>query len=501
MSFELLLGRYAGQSWAAVFESGRVVEVYIELLRGETEVGKIIKARVSRVLPGIQAAFIDLGGEQDGFLPVRDLMAAGESVAHWEQGGANSHPRDVAPIEDRIRVGSELLVQVARDALGTKGARLTCNLSIAGRLLVLFPRLHARKVSRKIDDPEERERLLGMAQRLPDEQLGFVVRTAARGASERAIRADAEDLRDTWHEIDARIKQAASPSVVYEAHNLVFRMLRDAPREVLGRIIVEDVEDRDSVLRMLDRIDPDLSSHVEMHTGRESLFETYNIETEIGKALRAKVWLKSGGYLIIEPTEALVSIDVNTGKFVGRKHLEETVLKTNLEAAREVTRQLRLRSLGGVIVIDFIDMESEASRREVIEALEEGLRSDRARTKVFGFSELGVLQLTRKRSMPGLAEQLTRRCILCSGTGRIKAAISVASAALAEVQRIAAHTDEPTLTVRARSEVVEVLNELISTLGPSLISGARLELEIDGQMHPETFEVHRRPGSDSAETA
>jgi ribonuclease G len=369
MSFELLLGRYAGQSWAAVFESGRVVEVYIELLRGETEVGKIIKARVSRVLPGIQAAFIDLGGEQDGFLPVRDLMAAGESVAHWEQGGANSHPRDVAPIEDRIRVGSELLVQVARDALGTKGARLTCNLSIAGRLLVLFPRLHARKVSRKIDDPEERERLLGIAQRLPDEQLGFVVRTAARGASERAIRADAEDLRDTWHEIDARIKQAASPSVVYEAHNLVFRMLRDAPREVLGRIIVEDVEDRDSVLRMLDRIDPDLSSHVEMHTGRESLFETYNIETEIGKALRAKVWLKSGGYLIIEPTEALVSIDVNTGKFVGRKHLEETVLKTNLEAAREVTRQLRLRSLGGVIVIDFIDMESEASRREVIEAI------------------------------------------------------------------------------------------------------------------------------------
>ncbi len=514
MSSELLVSRLGGMTWAALREDGVTVELRVEREGERGAVGRIVKGRVTRVLPGIQSAFLDVGSGRDAFLHVGDLVLPGErppepapgvdlelTPAADEEGEDGedldrdgSRPRTPArggPIEDRLKEGRELLVQVAREGIGTKGARVTCFVALPGRYLVYMPQLEFRGISRKITDPDERSRLRAVLDVLPALPGGFIVRTAGEGAEEPAFRADAEMLRAEWDGIEARAARSTAPAVVHTELDLLLRLLRDAPREGLDRIVLDDPDFHDRAIAYLSALAPTLATRVRFHAGAAPLLEAHGIDLEIEKALRPKVWLKSGGYLVIQQTEALVSIDVNTGKFVGASRPEETVLRTNLEAAAEIGRQLRLRDLGGIIVVDFIDMDSAENRRQVLAALEETLRRDRARTKVVGISDLGLVQLTRKRTRPGVGTSLTRACPLCGGHGRVKAPETVAREALSEVLRLLPGLDEQTLVVRIHPDVATVLRLALQTAGPRIdpTLAARIRVEEDPTARPDRFDV------------
>jgi len=408
MSSELFISRIGSGIWAALREDGSTVELRTEQEPRRALAGRIIKARVTRILPGMQSAFLDIGDEHGALLHARDLVLPGR--VH-EPG---------TPIEDRLRQGQELLVQIARERLGSKGAKVTCTISVAGRLLVLLPHSGHHGVSRRISDQKERERLLAILQSLPVENCALLASTAAFGASQGALAGELEALTRTWEEINHSASSMSAPSVVHREPDFLLQLLRGAAAAKLKRIIFDNEDDKRQALIHLREIDPKLAPEVVLHARAEPLFESYGLHEDIEKALRARVWLKSGGYIVIEETEALVSIDVNTGKFLGGTGVEQTALRTNLEAAVEIGRQLRLRDLGGIIVIDFIDMASEESRRQTLEALQQVLAGDSAKTKIVGLSDLGLMQLTRKRTRPSLEALTTSPCPLCRGRGRVK---------------------------------------------------------------------------------
>jgi ribonuclease G len=408
MSSELFISRVGGRVWAALREDGATVELRTEQEPRRALAGRIIKARVTRVLPGMQSAFLDIGDEHGALLHARDLVIPGRT---HEPG---------TPIEDRLRQGQELLVQIARERLGSKGAKVTAAISIAGRLLVLLPHSGRHGVSRRISDQEERERLHAILQRLPLEHGSFLARTAACGATEGALAGESEALVRTWEEINDSASLMSAPSVVHREPDFLLQLLQGSAAAKLERIVFDNEDDKRQALIHLREIDPALAPEALLHPSPAPLFESYGLQEDIEKALRARVWLKSGGYIVIEETEALVSIDVNTGKFLGGTGLEQTALRTNLEAAVEIGRQLRLRDLGGIIVIDFIDMASAESRRQTLEALQQVLAADSAKTKIVGLSDLGLMQLTRKRTRPSLKALTTLPCPHCRGWGRVR---------------------------------------------------------------------------------
>jgi len=433
MGAEWFVARRGGQIWAALREDGKTVEFRVESSEGP-EVGRIIKGRVTNVVTGIQSAFLELGTERDGFLHARDLLLPGETAVPpfdpartygLSSADDSSSAVAVPPIQDRLKVGRELVVQITRGPLGSKGARVSSYLTLAGRLMVLFPQLGLRSVSRKIEESPERDRLKSIVEDLPGGEVGFVARTAARGASEEDLRADAEQLLGRWRRVQHEIENSTVPAVLMPEPDLLLRLLRDAPPEGYDRIVLEQLEDRERADEWLREQVGRYATQLELHTGPVSVFEAHGLERDIEKSLRPRVWLKSGGYIVIEQTEALVSVDVNTGKFVRKKCMEETVVRTNLEAAGEIARQLRLRDLGGIIVIDFVDMAQAEGRTQVRVRLDEALRHDPARTHVVGMSELGLMQLTRKRTRPGPAMMLTRKCPTCAGRGRVDRAATV----------------------------------------------------------------------------
>ncbi len=477
-------------------------------------VGRIVKARVSRILPGIQSAFLDVGQDRDAFLHASDLLLPGDpipplldafggSVADESDDGIEGEAETLSlrgsrrnalpapPIEDRLKEGQELVVQVAREALGGKGPRVTCLVSLPGRNLVYAPRLPFRGVSRRIHDPDERQRLRDILANLPDAPGGFIVRTAGAGAPVADFETDARLLLHTWAGIEQDIRRSPAPSILHSDLDLFLRSLRDARSGSLDRVVVDDERLYRTGLDYLRKLDPQLASRLTRHIGPEALFDAMDVADDIEKALRPRVWLRSGGTIVIEQTEALVSIDVNTGKFVGSRRAEETVLKTNLEAAEEIARQLRLRDLGGIIVVDFIDMDRPEHRHRVIEVLESALLRDRARTKIVGLSELGLLQLTRKRTRPGIAAALTRGCPWCSGTGRVKTTETVAYEALYEVRRLAALFAAGDLTVRAHPDVARALRVAIQAAGASIHATVveRLRIVDSAESRPDQFDV------------
>lgn len=407
MSYELLFSRIEGRLWMARREDGSVVELRAEQDDDEAHSGCIVKGRVSNVLRGIQSAFLDIGGDRSVFLHASDLSAVGD-------------PKSTVPIQDRLREGNEVVVQVVREGRGGKRARVTCNLTIPGRMLVLVPNITRNAVSRRIPDYDERARIQGILEDLPDEECGWIARTAAVGADAQRLGLEAERLLGAWRDLRKRAAELSAPSVLLREPDLLTEVLRDSSSDSLEAIVLDDVDDRQRALDLLRIVDPVAASKLRLHTGEVGLFEATGVNAEIDKALRPRVWLKSGGYLVIEETEALVSIDVNTGKFLGKGDFEQTVLRTNCEAAREIARQLRLRGLGGIIVIDLIDMRGRDDREQVLSLFEEQLRKDAARTRVVGISDLGLLQLTRKWSRPGIAHQLTRPCDSCHGQGRVR---------------------------------------------------------------------------------
>jgi ribonuclease G len=360
--------------------------------------GRIIKARVTRVLPGMQSAFLDIGDEHNALLHARDVVGL------------------EGAIEERLRPGAELAVQVAREGQGSKGAKVTTFLSIPGRLVVLLPQAESRAVSRRIRDEQERERLSLILEGLPAEGMGLIARTAAGGAAESELAAEVELLLRSWEGIRKDIPSLSTPSVIHREAGLLAQLLQEASSHDIERLLFDDESD----WLQARELNPTLASRIILRPAPPTLFDSMGLREDVERALRSRVWLKSGGYIVIEETEALVSIDVNTGKYLGRHDLEETALRTNLEAAGEIARQLRLRDLGGVVVVDFVDMASDESRGRTLERLRRGLAEDPARTKVIGMSELDLLQLTRKRARPALGALVTEPCSGCGGRGVVK---------------------------------------------------------------------------------
>ena len=454
-SREILIDRNPFQTRVALLESGRAAELFFERPRKQGSVGDIYLGRVSRVLPGMQAAFVDIGLERDAFLYVADVRDEWEE---FDDSPAEEEPaaRPAISIDDLLKEGQQLIVQLVKEPIGAKGARVSTNISLPGRLLVYTPYSPKAGVSRRIEDEAERERLRVALESFPGGR-GFIARTAAQGREIAEFEPDRIFLSALWESILSRSRSSQAPALLHGEQDLLLRSLRDLVTEDVAAIRVNDHDALGRIVEFLHVIEPSMVPRVKLHR-RDSLFEEFGVEAEIEKALKSKVWLKSGGYLVINPTEALVSIDVNTGKFVGKDSLEETVLAVNLEAVREIVRQIRLRDLGGILVVDFIDLEHEDHRRALFDAFEAEMKKDRAKSKLLAISEFGLVQITRKRSRPSLDRVLTRPCPCCGGNGRVKNDFTVALEIRREILKLSdSLTPGETVVVRSTPEVAKVL--------------------------------------------
>jgi ribonuclease G len=442
---------------AAFLEDRRVVEVYIERAGQQRVVGNIYKGRVENVLPGMSAAFVNIGLERNAFLYVDDARDYEKLVASGS-GRAKNGKSKARGISDVLRQGQSIIVQVTKEPIGTKGARVVTHLTIPGRYLVLMPTVEHVGVSRRIQDEKERERLKKLAKDLRPKGMGLIVRTLAEGQSQEELEQDIKFLTKVWEQIQRQGKRTGAPALLYKDHDLVFRLIRDCFSREFNRFIVDSREEYQKVLEILDTLAPHLRSRVfYYHDENIPIFEFYGVEADLERALKRKVWLESGGYLVIDQTEALTSIDVNTGKYTGSKNLADTVLKTNLEAAREIARQLRLRDIGGIIIIDFIDMVSSADEEKVLAVLEEEVKRDRNKTHVLGFTNLGMVEMTRKKTRQNIGDYLQRPCPYCGGTGRVLSEETLAFMIEREIRQFAREHDVEAMMVEVHPSVAAML--------------------------------------------
>ena len=434
----------------AVQDGNLLTELYVERSDRRSIVGNIYKGIVTNVLPGMQAAFVDIGLSKDAFLYAGDYTAnlgveehapdavpdAEDETADVDVGDAEPEPRReaMAPIEEMLRKGQEVLVQVSKEPLGTKGARVTSFVSIPGRYIVYMPQARHVGVSRRIHDDAERDRLRGIVKDLPPPPGGFIVRTVAEGKGEEDLVADIQFLSRLWGQVQSRFESAKAPSLLHEEMDVTFRVVRDLFSPEVDEFLVDSETAYEKCLQFATSLVPQLAPRVKRWDKEAPIFEATGIEREIDKALRRRVWLKSGGYIVIDHTEALVAIDVNTGKYVGKRDLEETILKINLEAVTEVVRQIRLRDLGGIIIIDFIDMERSEHRDQVFKALKKVLADDKARTNVLEISELGLVEMTRKRVRQSLQSLFCAPCPTCKGSGVVKSDATLAAEIFRKIQ-------------------------------------------------------------------
>ena len=438
----------------AVQERNLLTELYLERHRHRSIVGSVYKGTVTNVLPGMQAAFVDIGLSKDAFLYAGDytanltdagpaMLAGADDDADPDaeaEGEGDEEPKREAtgPIEEMLSRNQEVLVQVSKESLGTKGARVTSFISIPGRYVVYMPQARHVGVSRRIRDERERDRLRAALRSLKLPPGGFILRTNAEGKGEEEFAHDVEFLSRLWSQIQARFEQAKSPAALHEEMDLTFRVVRDLFSPEVDEFVVDDRAAYDKCVGYVQALVPALEERVRLYTERAPIFDAFGIEKDIEKALRRRVWLKSGGYIVIDHTEALVSIDVNTGKYVGKRDFEQTVLKINLEAATEVMRQIRLRDLGGIIIIDFIDMEVLEHREQVYKAVKRALAEDKARTNVLEISELGLVEMTRKRVRQDLRALLSQSCPTCRGAGVVKSNETLATEIYRAIQAKAA---------------------------------------------------------------
>ena len=406
----------------------------------------------------------------------------------------NAQTSDLPIISELLKQGQEILVQIAKEPIAKKGARITSHIALPGRFLVFMPTVNHVGVSRKISSDEERQRLKRiLISEKGTVSGGFIVRTAADGASEDDLRADIRFLISLWTEIKQRSDTAKAPALIYHDLNLVERILRDQVSDNFSTIWVDTEAEYERIVRFLNRFQPSLVRRVKLYTKETPLFEQFGIQDEITKALKSKVWLKSGGSIVINQTEALVAIDINTGKYVGKTaRLEDTILKTNLDAIPEIVRQIRLRDLGGIIVIDFIDMDERKNRNKVMQALEEELKSDRAPSKVLQFNDFGLVAITRKRVKQSLERTLSIQCAICAGTGMVKSPTTVCNEIYIEMRKMQSHLERQDVLLRVHPEVVKTLklgnarwlNELEEMSGKTII------VKSDPTLHPEQFDIH-----------
>ncbi len=476
MTAEILISAGNHEARAAVVEDGVLQEVVQERSSRRGLISNIYKGRVSRVLPGMQAAFIDIGMERTAFLHASDI-----------------EPTHTENIRALVAEGNEILVQVVKDPLGTKGARLTTHITLPSRYLVYLPKGQGVGVSARIESEAERERLRAAVQVAvePGEAAGFIVRTAAEDAAPEALRADMTYLRKLWEFVRQKGLRTQPGNLVHADLPLHLRVLRDFLRPDIDRVLIDRPSPHREMLEFAAAFMPEAVARIELHTEARPIFELHHIEDEIQKALERKVPLKSGGHLVIDQTEAMTTIDVNTGAFVGHRNLEETIYRTNLEAAVTIARQLRLRNLGGIIIVDFIDMEEVEHRRQVIQAFEKALRSDHVKTSISSVSPLGLVEMTRKRTRESLQHVLCRPCPACEGRGFVKTAETVCYEIFRAILRQARQLDNQNLMVMAHQDVVErLLDEESSALGElALVTGKPIRLQTEAAYGIDQFDV------------
>jgi len=478
---DILINVTPQETRVAVITSGVVQELHIERAQSLGMVGNIYVGRVARVLPGMQSAFIEIGLERAAFLHVADI---------WEQRQSGA---EVKPIERILSEGQPLMVQVVKDPIGTKGARLSTQISIAGRLLVYLPQDPHIGISQRIEDEADRLHLRDMLQRvLPlDETGGFIIRTVAETATESELLADVDYLRKLWHDIRARGALCAPQTLLYRDLSLAQRVLRDIVHDETGRIIVDSRENFSRLQAFASEYMPNVLPRLEHYTGERPLFDLFNAEEEIQKALGRRVELKSGGYLIVDQTEAMTTVDVNTGGFVGVRNFDDTIFKTNLEAAQVMARQLRLRNLGGIIILDFIDMENEEHKRAVLAELQKALSRDRTKITLNGFTALGLVEMTRKRTRESLEHVLCQTCPTCDGRGVVKTARTVCYEILREILREARQFDAREFRILASQSVIDVfLEEESQSLAMlSDFIGKPVSMQVESSCGQEQFDI------------
>ncbi|MCB1183091.1 Rne/Rng family ribonuclease [bacterium] len=492
MRKEIVINSSPHEIRIAMLEDGELVELLVEGADAKRIVGNVYKGKVTSVKPGLQAAFVDIGLERAGFLHASDLDHDDSEEEEAPAGGrGRRRQRHVPDIGTVLKVGDEILVQVTKEPISSKGPRLTADISLPGRYLVMMPKGRHVGVSRKIDDRRERARLKSLLNKYRPEEGAFIIRTAATAMTEDAVKQDVTYLSELLEKISTGGREAAAPALVHEDVGMVVALIRDIFKEDTARLIIDDRDDFERLRTYVTTFAPELKNRIEIYKGDLPIFDHFEIEPEIKKTLDKRVWMKKGGYLIIEPTEALVSIDVNTGRFTGRRNQEETILQTNMLAAREVARQLRLRDFGGIIVIDFIDMESEANKKKVFNELKTHLKRDRARHKVFQVSGLGLVEMSRQRVRPSLLSQLSDDCPYCTGTGKVLSMETMSNRIERLVHRIAIVTRESRLQIQANPVLALYLLEERPEQFRELCRTFDIELNVldDAALHIEEFRI------------
>jgi ribonuclease G len=457
---------------AAILEDRELVEIYLERREAPSIVGNIYLGRVKDILPGMQAAFIDIGVGRNAFLYVEEIVFPRES-----------EDEPMPPIQHLLKPGQDILVQVIKEPMDSKGARVTTQITLPGRYLVLLPYSDFVGASRRLAD-EERHRLKEVCERIKPRGKGLIARTAAEGAAVEDLREDVKRLLLYWRRINRKVRASAPVQLIYQEPQLALRIVRDVFSTEFRRLVLDNQEDRESIIEFLESTDPELIKRVEFYSERLPLFDKYNINQDIENAMKRKVWLRSGGYISIDHTEALTAIDVNTGKYVGKTTLEQTIFKTNLEAVVEVVRQLRLRDIGGIIVIDFIDMQDIENREEVFRVLNEALAMDRTKTRVIEISRLGLVEMTRKNVSQGLLESQAEICPCCHGLGVILADATIGVQVYRQIKRLAATHASESFIFRVNPRGKEFLERKGKLTGSVLHLdwGKRAHLLFDGSV-------------------
>jgi ribonuclease G len=500
---EIVINADPHETRVAVLEDRELTEILVERADRPHMVGDIFKGKVNAVLPGMQAAFVDLGLPKTAFLHVSDLAESLKDIddlsdleEHRRRGKRRTSQ---LKIEDFLEKGEEILVQVTKEPISTKGARVTQQISLPGRFVVFMPGLDHVGVSRKIEGREERSRLKQIIAEIKPANAGVIVRTAGEGKTKKDFSADVKNLAKLWTKIEKKALLAKAPAVINSEMEMSIGLIRDLFTEDINQVTVDSKEVHDEVMEYLKSFSPELRSRVKQFKGNKPIFDHFGIEAEIEKLMQRKVWLKKGGYLSIDQAEALVAIDVNTGRFTGRKNQEDTIFKTNMEAAREVARQLRLRDLGGIIVIDFIDMEIESNKRAVLDELRMYLKGDRSRTKTFEVSALGLVEMTRQRQGPSLFHYFTEDCPTCAGSGKVYSLESILRRLERLLRRVGVGGKERNLQVKLNPEVavyvLEDNNHRIEALEKQY--KLRIDFKDDPQLKREDIRlIQAKNGSD-----
>ena len=508
MPSELVINVTSQETRIALIENGILAELFIERRSERGIGGNIYKGRVVRVLPGMQAAFVDIDLDRSAFLYVDDvyedydyleLMMGGsrengDVALERDRKDTLAPSRYSSPIEDMLHEGQEVLVQVSKEPIGSKGARVTAHISLPGRYLVFMPTVDHIGVSRRIEDEGERKRLKEIVSRIKPPEAGFIVRTASEGRTEEDLLMDLNFLLKLWERVQHKKVNAPVPSIIHSDLDICLRAIRDLYTKDVGKVVVDSAKEYNELIEFIETFIPQLKYSIEFYEAEEPIFDAYGIEVEISRALGRKVWLKSGGYIVIEETEALTAVDVNTGKYVGKGNPEDTILKTNLEAVKEIAYQLRLRNIGGIIIIDFIDMEREGGRERVFQTLYEALRKDRAKTNILRISELGLVEMTRKRTRENLSRILCETCCYCEGKGVIKSKTTLCFEIFREIRREAMNVPSNMIIVSLHPEVADFLYDeeryAIEELEDKLKK--KIIIKVRSSFHQEEYEIESR---------